>query len=106
MDENISIVDLILTENIFNRFLVQFCQCFCAVQFHTSKLGLCYVDVRWISIQSDTNLVQFTCYFYSLLLSLAGIQYHQHHIGIFCDSDNLSTSALTVSGSFDNTWQI
>jgi hypothetical protein len=97
---------LILTQHILDGLLIQPGQCPRTIQLNPSKLSLSNVNIRRIAIEPDSHLIQLPRDLNSLLLGLTGIKHHQDHIGVFGDCDDLSASALALSGTFDDTGQI
>lgn len=106
MYEYIRIVYLILTEHILHRLLIQPRQRLRTIQLNPTKLGLRDMYRRRLPIQPNTHLIQLPRNLHSLLFSLTRIQHHQYHIGILRDGDDLSSSAFTFGGTFDDTGEI
>lgn len=57
VNQNVSIVDFIFTQHILNCLFIESRQGFSAVKLDTTKFSLSYVDIWWISIQSDAYLI-------------------------------------------------
>lgn len=78
--QDISVVDLVLRQNIFDYFLVQMSQRFGTVEFDASQFGRSNGDLRWTFIQTNANLLQFPADLDPMLFCLSCLQHHQDHV--------------------------
>lgn len=78
--EDIGIVNLILREDIFDDFFVEMGECFGAVEFNAAQFGRSNGDLRWIFIQTNAHLLQFSADLHPMLLCLSRLQHHQDHV--------------------------
>lgn len=73
-------MDLVLREDIFDYFFIQVGECFGTVEFHATQFGRSNGDLRWIFIQTNTDLLQFSADLHPMLLCLSRLQHHQDHV--------------------------
>lgn len=99
-------MDLVLEKDVLDYFLVEMGQGLGAVQFDASELGDRDADIRGAFVQTDTHLLELSADLHLLLLGLGCLQDHQHHIGVLCHCDDLSSLALALRSSFNNSREI
>lgn len=80
MDQDVRIVHLVLREDVLYYFLVQVCQGFGTVQFYSTELRGRDADLRRITIQTNSHLLQLPSQLHALLLCLRCLQHHENHI--------------------------
>lgn len=106
MHQDISVMDLILRQNILDYLLVQMGQGFGTVEFHASQFGRSNGDLRWTFIQTNANLLQFSADLHSMLFCLSCLQHHQDHVWILCHCDHLLSSTLAIRCALDDSRKI
>lgn len=95
-------MDLVLEKDVLDYFLVEVSQGLGAVQLDASKLGDSDADVRRAFVQSDPDFLELSADLHFLLLGLGCFNHHQHHIGVLCHCNDLSSLALALRGTLDN----
>lgn len=106
MNEHVGVMNLVLTQHVLDRLLVKMGQCFGAVQLNPAEFGLGNVDVGRVPVQANAHLVELSGDFDTLLLSLSGVEHHQHHVRVLGDCYDLPSSPLSVGSAFDDTGKI
>ena len=117
LDEDISIENTILLQNVLNELLVDLSclktnynfyvgQSDSTVELESSSFSENEVHIRRVTIQSYTDCFKFSGKFSFLFLSLSGIKNHENQIRRFGDSNNLTTTTSSLGGIFDDTWKI
>ena len=74
----LSIVDFVLMHDILDHFFINFSQLYCGVEYHTSCLLGCYLDIWLLLVKLNPHCLKLPCKFQSLLFSLLTIQHHQN----------------------------
>jgi len=106
MYQYISIMKLVFWKNIFYFSLIKVSECFCTIKSYTSKFGRGYLNLRRVSIQPNSYLLEFSTNLNSLLFSFGGVKDHQNHIWIFSNCNDLSAPTFSFGSPFNNTRQI
>lgn len=57
MNQDISVVDLVLRKNVLDYFLVEVGQSLCTVEFDSTEFGWRDADCRWIFIEPDSDFL-------------------------------------------------
>lgn len=99
-------MDLVLRQDVLDYFLVEMCESFGTVEFHTTQFGGSYGDLRRIFIQTNAYLLQFSADLHSMLFCLGCLQNHQDHVRVFCHCDDLLSSTFSVGCALDDSRQI
>lgn len=105
-NQYLCIQNAVIFEDIVQHLLIQILRLSLESDFDTPRCFRLQVDVRWVLIQSDPHRFEFRFQQCTLFFSLRRIQNHDNHITRFGSGDDLSTSALSLCSTLDDTGQI